>query len=277
MFEYYQAILYSVREGLVLLDREGRVVLCNDAARELLGLRTNPQGLPADALGLAPVLTAALVSPEPCLKDEIYVGDTRVLVINTAPVRSRDHVMGNVVTLRDHTELQALTGELDTVRGFADSLHAQAHEAANRLHTVVSLVELDQPERAVQFATAELKTAQQLTDRLVGAVTEPVLAALLLGKSTEASERGVELVITEDTRRLPVDPPQGVSPETLREITDALIAAPDGLSAAQAATATGVTRVTARKYLEYLANTALAQRKQHYGGVGRPEVRFYPQ
>jgi two-component system CitB family sensor kinase len=199
MFEYYQAILYSVREGLVLLDREGRVALCNDAARELLGLRTNPQGLPADALGLAPVLTAALASPEPCLADEIYVGDTRVLVINTAPVRSRDHAMGNVVTLRDHTELQALTGELDTVRGFADSLHAQAHEAANRLHTVVSLVELDQPERAVQFATAELKTAQQLTDRLVGAVTEPVLAALLLGKSTEASERGVELVITEDT------------------------------------------------------------------------------
>jgi response regulator of citrate/malate metabolism len=71
--------------------------------------------------------------------------------------------------------------------------------------------------------------------------------------------------------------PKGLSPETLREITDALIAAPDGLSAAQAATATGVTRVTARKYLEHLANTALAQRKQHYGAVGRPEVRFYSQ
>jgi sensor histidine kinase regulating citrate/malate metabolism len=54
MFEYYQAILHSIREGLVLLDREGRVVLCNDAARELLGLSANPQGLTADALGLTP-------------------------------------------------------------------------------------------------------------------------------------------------------------------------------------------------------------------------------
>lgn len=198
MFEYYQAILHTVREGLALLDREGRVVLCNDAARELLDLRANPQGLAADTLGLAPELTAALVSVEPRL-DEIYVSDTKVLVINTAPVRSRDHAMGNVVTLRDHTELQALAGELDTVRGFAESLHAQAHEAANRLHTVVSLVELGRPEQAVEFATAELKTAQQLTDRVVGAVAEPVLAALLLGKSTEASERGIELVITEDT------------------------------------------------------------------------------
>ena len=54
MFEYYQAILHSIREGLVLLDREGHVVLCNDAARELLGLSANPQGLTADALGLTP-------------------------------------------------------------------------------------------------------------------------------------------------------------------------------------------------------------------------------
>lgn len=103
--------------------------------------------------------------------------------------------MGNVVTLRDHTELQVLTGELDTVRGFAESLRAQGHEAANRLHTVVSLVELGRTEQAVEFATAELTTAQQLTDRVMGAVAEPVLAALLLGKSTEVSERGVKLVI----------------------------------------------------------------------------------
>jgi response regulator of citrate/malate metabolism len=74
----------------------------------------------------------------------------------------------------------------------------------------------------------------------------------------------------------PVTPPVGLSPEMLREVTDALIAAPNGLSATEAATAAGVCRVTARKYLEHLADTTLAQRKQHYGGVGRPEVRYYP-
>ncbi|WP_415830442.1 sensor histidine kinase, partial [Kibdelosporangium persicum] len=102
-------------------------------------------------------------------------------------------------TLRDHTDLQALTGELDSVKGFAESLRSQAHEAANRLHTVVSLIELDRTDEAVRFATEELEIAQQLTDRVVGAVGEPVLAALLLGKTAEASERGVELVITPDT------------------------------------------------------------------------------
>ncbi|GAA3933206.1 sensor histidine kinase [Actinomadura viridis] len=197
MFDYYEAILHAVREGLVLLDRDGRVVLCNDAARDLLDLESDPRGTAADGLGLPVELSATMNSAEP-RSDEIHVGDTRVLVVNTAPVRSRNRAMGNVVTLRDHTELQALMGELDTVRGFAESLRSQAHEAANRLHTVVSLVELGRPAQAVEFATAELRTAQRLTDRVVGAVREPVLAALLLGKSTEAAERGVELVLDAD-------------------------------------------------------------------------------
>ncbi|MFA1550646.1 sensor histidine kinase [Actinomadura chokoriensis] len=198
MFEYYEAILHAVREGLLILDRTGRVALCNDAALELLDLPEHPRGRAVADLGLPDELVTTLVSRR-TRSDEIHVGDTRVLVVNTSPVRSRDRVMGNVVTFRDHTELQSLTGELDTVRGFAESLRSQAHEAANRLHTVVSLVELGRTDQAVEFATAELATAQRLTDRVVGSVSEPVLAALLLGKSAEAAERGVELVITEDT------------------------------------------------------------------------------
>ena len=98
------------------------------------------------------------------------------------------------MTLRDHTELQSLAGELDSVRGFAEALRSQAHEAANRLHAVVSLIELGRTDEAVDFATEELELAQALTDQVVAAVAEPVLAALLLGKAAQANERGVELV-----------------------------------------------------------------------------------
>ena len=79
------------------------------------------------------------------------------------------------------------------MRGLAESLRSQAHESANRLHTVVSLIELGRTEEALAFATAELEVAQQLTDRVVGSVDDPVVAALLLGKSAQAAERGVEL------------------------------------------------------------------------------------
>ena len=196
--EYHEAILHTVREGLLLVDQDGRVTLCNDGARELLDLDEDIEGKLLTELGL-PADMVASMAPDRITRDEIHLTERRVLVVNCAPVHAGDHAHGTVVTLRDHTDLQALTGELDSVRGFAESLRSQAHEAANRLHTVVSLVELGRYDEAVEFATAELALAQELTDRVVDAVSEPVLAALLLGKAAEANERGAELVITPET------------------------------------------------------------------------------
>jgi sensor histidine kinase regulating citrate/malate metabolism len=198
LFEYHEAVLHSVREGVLLVGRDGRIGLCNDGALELLGLSRDPEGEPLAELGLPPELAAAFTAPEN-RTEELHLTDSRVLVVSTTPVRSGGRAQGTVVILRDHTELQSLTGELTTARSLSEALRSQAHEAANRLHTVVSLVELGRPEDAVAFATAELALAQELTDRVMSAVAEPVLAALLLGKAAEASERGAELTITPDT------------------------------------------------------------------------------
>ncbi|GAA4686062.1 sensor histidine kinase [Phytohabitans rumicis] len=200
MYEYYDAVLHSVREGLVVVDRDGRVALVNDEGRRLLDL---PDGGVTDRqvteLDLPPAVGELLASGRPAADEPVLAG-TRVLVANQQVTRFDGRPLGTVLTLRDHTELRALTGELDSVRGLTEALQAQAHEAANRLHTVLTLVELGRSDEAVRLATAELALAQQLTDQVVGAVTEPALAALLLGKSAQASERGVELVIDEDSR-----------------------------------------------------------------------------
>jgi sensor histidine kinase regulating citrate/malate metabolism len=194
MVEYHHAVLHAVREGLLLVDGEQRVQLANDEARRLLDLDGDPAGRHLTELGLPPELTGTLGRQGPVV-DEVHVTGTRVLVVNQAAARPSGRSAGTVVTLRDHTDLQALTGELDSVRAFAESLRAQAHEAANRLHTTVSLVELGRVAEAVDFATAELASAQRLTDRVVDSVDEPVLAALMLGKVATAHERGVALEI----------------------------------------------------------------------------------
>jgi sensor histidine kinase regulating citrate/malate metabolism len=199
LHDYHQATLHAVREGLLMLDGRRRIALINDAGRELLGLGPDADavGRTVDELALPAPLTGALLASEARV-DELHLTAERVVVVNTRPVVGGER-RGTVVTLRDHTELQALTGELDSERGFTQALRSQAHEAANRLHTVVSLIELGRVEEAVEFATAELELAQVLTDRVVGAVEEPVLAALLLGKAAQANERGVELVLAEDS------------------------------------------------------------------------------
>ncbi|WP_344120049.1 sensor histidine kinase [Streptomyces blastmyceticus] len=197
MHDYHEAALHAVREGLLMLDGERRIALINDGGRELLGLDGEVIGRRVTALGLPPALTDALLSTEPRL-DELHLTADRIVVVNTSPVSGGER-SGTVVTLRDHTELQALSGELDSVRGFAEALRSQAHEAANRLHAVVSLIELGRADEAVDFVTAELELAQALTDQVVAAVAEPVLAALLLGKAAQANEHGVELLLAPDT------------------------------------------------------------------------------
>ncbi|TRW78413.1 GHKL domain-containing protein [Mycolicibacterium sp. 018/SC-01/001] len=189
MYDHHDAILHSVSEGLIVLDRDG-VALVNDEARRLLSL-------PAGAVRRED-LPEFLQSFAPGARDEVHVTDERVLVVNRSPVASAEH-SSEVVTIRDRTELQGALGELNSLKVLTDSLRAQAHEAANTLHTIVTMVEMGRAEEAVRFATAELELSQHLVDRLSGAVAEPALVALLLGKTAQADERGIELTVTEDT------------------------------------------------------------------------------
>ena len=205
MYEYYDAVLHAVREGLLLLDRDGRLQLVNDEARRLLALPDDAVGRPVDDLGLPPALGAALRAGGE-RGDEIFLTNDRVVVVNQAPARWGGQQLGAVVTLRDHTELRALVSELKTIRGFAEALSAQAHESANQLQTVISLIELGRADEALRFAATELAVAQHLTDVVVGRVGEPELAALVLGKAAEAAERGVDLRVDDD-----IDLPAGVA------------------------------------------------------------------
>lgn len=187
MYEHHDAILHSVSEGLIVLDRDG-VALANDEARRLLALPPGPVDRAA--------LPAFLQSTDPGARDEIHVTEDRVLVVNRSPVAGSD---SEVVTIRDRTELQGALGELSSLQVLTDSLRAQAHEAANKLHTVITMVEMGRPDEAVTFATKELALSQRLVDRLSSAVAEPALVALLLGKTAQADERGIALTVTEDT------------------------------------------------------------------------------
>jgi sensor histidine kinase regulating citrate/malate metabolism len=249
MHDYHQAALHAVREGLLMLDGQYRVALINDGGRELLGVAGDVVGRSVADLGLPVPLTGALLSSEPRV-DEVHLTASRVLVVNTSPVSGGEQ-RGTVVTLRDVTELQSLMGELDSERGFTQALRSQAHEAANRLHTVVSLIELGRAEQAVDFATAELELAQALTDQVVAAVAEPVLAALLLGKTAQANERGVELVVSEDSR---LD--DGLLPESLpaRDLVTILGNLIDNAVDAAQGSARG--RVTVTAYAEDTADRA---------------------
>lgn len=192
LYEQREAVLHAIGEGLLVFNTDGRAEIVNDEARRLLSL---PPG-PVARADLPASLTAAGAE---ALTDETHVTSDRVLVVNQHPVRWENRTVGTVMTLRDRTELQRVSGELSSVTQFAESLRSRAHEADNRLHTVVTMVELGRAGDAVDFATAELAVSQHLIDRLMSTVAEPALAALLLGKMSQARDHGVELTVTEES------------------------------------------------------------------------------
>ena len=204
MYEHHDAVLHSISEGLVVVENE-RAVLINDEARRLLDVSDD---VPIDMRSLPAFLAdgdgrsadeSADRSAEPSVKDEVRLTKDRVLVVNRAPVAVGQRMAADVVTIRDRTELQGALGELDSMKVFAESLRSQAHESANRLHTIVALVEMGRGDEAVRFATTQLELSQRLVDRLTAAVQEPALVALLLGKLAQAAERGIALTVTDDT------------------------------------------------------------------------------
>ncbi|ALS57100.1 sensor histidine kinase [Rathayibacter toxicus] len=193
MFVYYESVLHSMREGLLLVDDRARLVLANDHALQLLSLERLQTPAPISELELPEVLSELLRDAEPVTEFLLVVRE-RVLVVTKRPAASPDaRPIGTVTTLRDRTELQRVSGELESMRTLSDALRSQTHEFSNRLHTIASLIELGRPEQALALAAGELNLSQRLADRVVASVHEPVVAALLLGKAAQARERGVEL------------------------------------------------------------------------------------
>lgn len=190
-----EAMLHGIREGVVALDRAGRIRLLNDEARRLLGIGDEAVGRsPDEALGDG--RTADVLAGRVTGTDLVTVRGQRVLVANRMPTDDG----GAVATLRDRTELEQLGRELDSTHGLIDALRAQDHEHANRMHTLLGLLELEMYDDAVEFVGEVVgdhrATAEQVTEK----IEDPLLAALLVGKATVAAERGVALWISDGTR-----------------------------------------------------------------------------
>lgn len=189
-----EAMLHGIREGVVALDRGGRIRLLNDEARRLLGIGDEAVGRSLDeALGEG--RTADVLAGRVTGTDLLTVRGQRVLVANRMPTDDG----GAVATLRDRTELEQLGRELDSTRGLIDALRAQDHEHANRMHTVLGLLELEMYDDAVEFVGEVVGDHRATAEQVAERIQDPLLAALLVGKATVAAERGVALSLADRT------------------------------------------------------------------------------
>jgi len=192
--DHREALLHSIREGVVAVNNEGDITLLNDSAQNLLGVTGDAVGRPVSGVGLDPAVVEFLLSGEDG-RDVVIVTRTRVLAMNRRAATSQGQRIGTVTTMRDSTELAALQGQLSSHKSVTDTLRAQTHEFANQLHTISGLVQLGEYDSVRDLVGTLTRRRAEISDAVTQRISDPAVAALLIAKTTLAAESGVSLEI----------------------------------------------------------------------------------
>ncbi|GAA2273147.1 SpoIIE family protein phosphatase/ATP-binding protein [Streptomyces atrovirens] len=157
MYEHHDAVLHAVREGVIIVDGDGTLLLANDEARRLLGLPEDAEGRPVPDIGLDPG-TAELLSSGRVATDEVHLVADRLLAVNQRPTDRAGGPPGSVATVRDSTELRALSGRAEASRERLNMLYDAGVGIGTSLdvtRTAEELAELAVP-RFADFVTVDL-------------------------------------------------------------------------------------------------------------------------
>lgn len=194
------AVLHGLDDGVLGFDTNGKLTLSNSNAKELLGTASAREidDAPIDV----PDEVTALMAEAPAdgaLRRRITLGD-RILLATAVRVQRDGVSVGGVVTLRDETQMLTMARQLESVTAMARALRTQRHEFANRLHTVLGLVDTGATDEAHTYLSSLLGTGPITTPvEDIDLISDPYLRAVLEAKGTTAAEAGVSLAVTPDS------------------------------------------------------------------------------
>lgn len=201
LFEERNATLGAIREGIVAINQAGIITTLNRAAIDTLHIQQGREaiGLPIQTVLPDSGMPSVLRKGKPQFDRDIWLNGME-LIVNRVPIHDESgHVVGVVSSFRRKDELDQVSEQLTRIKQYAESLHSQAHEYSNKLHTIAGLIQIDAKEQALALIGQETQGYQDLIHLLVEAVPDPILAGCLLGKYNRARELGLELSVDSDS------------------------------------------------------------------------------
>ncbi|MGW0706134.1 SpoIIE family protein phosphatase [Streptomyces sp. NPDC002643] len=172
MYEHHDAVLHAVREGVIIVGGGGRLLLANDEAHRLLDLPEDAEGREVSELRLERPMAELLESGR-VANDEVHLVGDRLLAVNQRPTDLAGEPTGSVATLRDSTELRALSGRAEAARGRLKLLYDAGVGVGTSLdvtRTAEELAEVAVP-RFADFVTVDLTPAALSGDEPASATT----------------------------------------------------------------------------------------------------------
>ncbi|VTP14310.1 Sensor histidine kinase DcuS [Phytobacter ursingii] len=198
LFEQRQAMLQSLKEGVIAVDREGNITLANQAARQMLLNTNNHVTSDIRHTPLFADLQTVLHSGQP-LSDQEIGCNGHLLLCNSVPVRGQDGVIGAVSTFRDKTEISQLLQRIDGMVNYVDALRAHSHEFMNKLHVILGLLNMKRYDTLEEYVLQTAEGYQNDIGTLQHQIQSPVVAGFLLGKINRAREAGIILTLANES------------------------------------------------------------------------------
>lgn len=231
--EHREALLHSIREGVIGVNTDGVITVVNDSAQELLGIGADAVNRRVREAGIDPAVADFLLSGEDG-HDVVIATPYRVLALNRRAATSQGQRIGTVTTMRDSTELASMQGQLSSHKSVTDTLRAQTHEFANQLHTISGLVQLGEYDSVRDLVGALTRRRAEISDAVTQRISDPAVAALLIAKTTLAAESGVSLQLADESHLAALNPALATDVITvLGNLIDNAVDASEGTVAAR--------------------------------------------
>ncbi|MBH0230823.1 sensor histidine kinase [Halobacillus yeomjeoni] len=193
-----EAILSSIKEGIISIDENGKVSMINQSAIKLLDIDEDTTDKPIKEVFPNTELLRVLDTGVAEMDKEMRLKD-RVVIVNRTPIMAEGRVVGVVASFRDKTEVREMVNALSEVKRYSEDLRAQTHEYTNKMHVLLGLLQLQNYEEACSLIESEFVMTQSQNRILFDQIEDDTVQAILLGKLSKASEQKVEFSIDDES------------------------------------------------------------------------------
>jgi two-component system, CitB family, sensor kinase len=185
-----KAILESIREGIIAVNRDGIITMANRYALQLLQLPITAKITGRQIEDVIPNtrLYEVVRTGKAEFDHEMLIGDHEVIVSRVPIINRKTDVTGAVSSFRSKSELYRLAEELSQVKRFAEALRAQTHEFSNKLYVISGLIQLESYQEAVELISREANVHQNWVQFIMREIPDPMIGGLLIGKFNHAQE-----------------------------------------------------------------------------------------
>lgn len=195
LFEERNAIISTVKEGILVINKDGIITQINDEAIRILKI-TEPKNkiLSSDVENIIPNtrLYDVMLTGESEYDREQNINGI-VILTNRTPLFVNGVLCGAIASFRDMTEIRQLAENLTGVNRYADALRSQSHEFNNQLHVIYGLAFNDNNHELIDYLETLMGSNEKEYQHISQSIHDPIISGFLNSKFSRARELGVSL------------------------------------------------------------------------------------